>query len=293
MRSGDCAAGDRSHIIGPRAPLFPASNPAAPDVASHPPTMTSPELSIVVPVYDEEDNVGPLYERVVEALSNSVTWELLLVDDGSRDATVPRIEALVAEDHRVRGILHPRNLGQTAALLTGFRSARAPLIATLDGDLQNDPADLPRLLALLEGHDAAVGIRAKRRDSIVRRASSRIANAVRNALTGDDVVDTGCGIKLFRAEAARAIPAFEGMHRFFPTLLRYQGFTVVQVPVSHHPRTAGTSKYGVLNRLFRSLRDLSGVRGRRPRTARDRGARAAGRAAPADKRERTRNEVGV
>ena len=227
----------------------------------------APEISVVVPVFDEVDNLRPLLARVAAALRGR-PFELVLVDDGSRDGSAALIAALEREDARVRGLFHPVNLGQTAAIASGIRAARAPWIATLDADLQNDPADLPRLLLAAGEHDAVVGYRAGRKDTWVRRASSRVANAVRDRVTGDRVTDTGCSLKVFRAEAIRAVPFFEGMHRFLPTLLRWHGFSVIELPVSHHPRTAGRSKNGIGNRLVPALVDLCAVRWMRSRIIR-------------------------
>ncbi len=227
------------------------------------------ELSLVAPVYDEKDNLEPLYNRVVEVFGDRTRWELVLVDDGSRDGSAQVIRALAQRDPRVRGVFFAKNCGQTTAMRMGIHSSRAPLIATLDADMQNDPADIPKLIEQLGDNDAVVGYRLKRNDNFVRRASSRIANRVRNALSGDSIRDTGCSLKVFRAPAIREIPLhFEGMHRFMPTLLRYYGFKVVEHPVSHHPRRAGVSKYGVLNRAFRAFRDLLAVRWMRSRIRR-------------------------
>lgn len=223
------------------------------------------ELSIVAPAFNERGNLTPLYERVAEVLGDHPRWELVLVDDGSTDDTADVIRGLQREDRRVRGVFLERNCGQTCATKAGFDAARAPLIATLDADMQNDPGDLPLLLAALREHDAVVGYRVRRQDTFVRRVSSRIANAVRNRISGDDIRDTGCALKLFRAEAIRAIPLFEGMHRFLPTLLRFHGFSVIEHPVSHHPRQAGVSKYGVRNRAWRAFKDLLAVRWMRGR----------------------------
>jgi glycosyltransferase involved in cell wall biosynthesis len=226
------------------------------------------ELSLVAPVYDERENLEPLYQRVVEVFGTEKRWELVLVDDGSRDGSGDAIRALAKRDPRVVGVFFAKNCGQTAATCAGIQLARGALVATLDADLQNDPADLPAMIARLPGHDAVVGYRLKRHDSFVRRASSRIANGIRNWISQDDIRDTGCSLKLFRAEAIQAIPLFEGMHRFLPTLLRYHGYSVVEQAVSHRPRVAGKSKYGVMNRAFRALKDLFAVRWMRGRLIR-------------------------
>jgi glycosyltransferase involved in cell wall biosynthesis len=223
------------------------------------------DLSLVAPAYEEEENLEQLHARVQEVLGARWRWELVLVDDGSRDGTSDVIHALAERDPRVVGVFFGRNCGQTAASAAGIQLARGRMIATLDADLQNDPADLPEMIALLDGHDAVVGYRAKRRDTIVRRASSRIANGVRNWISKDRIRDTGCSLKVFRADAIRAIPLFEGMHRFLPTLLRYHGFSVIEHPVGHAPRRAGRSKYGVRNRAWRALKDLFAVRWMRRR----------------------------
>lgn len=222
-------------------------------------------ISLVVPAFDEEANLRPLFQRILAVFGARSDWELVLVDDGSRDGTAQVMRELAREDARVVGVFLARNCGQTAALAAGVHEARGECIATLDADLQNDPADLPGLLALLGDQDAVVGYRSRRRDTFVRRASSRFANWVRNGVSGDHIRDTGCSLKVFRSEALRAIPWFEGMHRFLPTLLRYQGYRVIEAPVSHHPRHAGRSKYGIRNRAWRAFKDLLAVRWMRGR----------------------------
>lgn len=225
-------------------------------------------LSMVVPAYDEEANLPLLHQRVSQVFGGRDDWELILVDDGSRDGTAEVIRGLARSDARVVGVFLARNGGQSGALAAGVREARGDAIATLDADLQNDPADLPALLEALRDHDAVVGYRARRRDTFVRRASSRIANAIRNRISGDQIRDTGCGLKVFRTEALRTIPWFDGMHRFLPTLLRYRGLSVLEVPVNHHPRHAGSSKYGIRNRALRAFLDLLAVRWMRSRLLR-------------------------
>jgi glycosyltransferase involved in cell wall biosynthesis len=217
------------------------------------------ELSIVVPVREEEENVAYLYERVCEALPE-LPWELVLVDDGSRDESWKLIAELARHDARVRGARLARRCGQSSALFAGIELARAPLIATLDADLQNDPFDLPRMLEQLDGCDAVIGCRHERQDPLGRRLAAGVARRLRDRVTGDSVRDTGCGLKLFRAEALARVPRFEGMHRFLPTLLRFHGLRVVEVPVSHFYRTRGRSKYGVFDRALPGLLDLLAVR---------------------------------
>ncbi len=223
------------------------------------------DLSLIAPVYNEEGNLRRLHARVAEIFGKTTDWELVLVDDGSKDGSAELIGKLSAEDPRVVGIFFSRNCGQTAATAAGIHLARGRLIATIDADMQNDPVDLPAMIALLAGHDAVVGYRLKRNDNFVRRASSKIANRIRNWISKDSIRDTGCSLKVFRAPAILAIPLFEGMHRFLPTLLRYHGFSVLEHPVSHHPRTAGVSKYGVMNRAWRAFKDLLAVRWMRGR----------------------------
>ena len=219
------------------------------------------DLSVVAPVFNERENLNPLVDELLAVLRPTRrTFEIVLIDDGSRDGSAEAIGALAAAIPEVRGIHFKANCGQTAAFHAGFNEARGAIVVTIDADLQNDPHDIPALLAALEGHDAAVGYRRERRDSMLRRLASRIANAVRNHVSGDDIIDTGCSLKAFRADALSEIKLFKGMHRFLPTLIRLEGRSVVQVPVNHRPRLSGTSKYGVWNRVFRSSADLLAVR---------------------------------
>jgi glycosyltransferase involved in cell wall biosynthesis len=223
----------------------------------------APDLSVVVPVYNEIGNLAALVERVSASLDATPwRWELLAVDDGSEDGSGERLDELAAAEPRLKVLHFAANCGQSAALDAGFRHARGRLVALLDADLQTFPEDLPQLIAGLEteGVDAVVGIRAERRDSGWKRFSSRFANAVRNRLTREDIADTGCPIKVFRAEAIRRVKMFKGMHRFLPTLLRMEGCTVTQVPVRHAERSAGKSKYGTWDRAFSGLRDALAVR---------------------------------
>jgi len=219
------------------------------------------EVSVVAPVYNERENLTPLVDELLAVLRPTrMPFEIVLVDDGSKDGSSEAIDALAAVHPEVRGVHFQANGGQTAAFDAGFRAARGAVVVTIDADLQNDPRDIPALLRALEGHDAAVGFRAERRDTIVRRLSSKLANAVRNRVSGDDIIDTGCSLKAFRAAPLREIKLWNGMHRFLPTLIKIEGGSVVQIPVNHRPRLAGTSKYGVWNRVFRSSADLFAVR---------------------------------
>jgi len=218
-------------------------------------------VTVVAPVFNESENLTPLVDELLQVMRpTGRAFEILLVDDGSTDGSAEAIKALAAAHPEVRGLHFAANRGQTAAFDAGFKEARGRVVVTIDADLQNDPRDIPKLLDALEGHAAAVGFRAARRDTTVRRWSSKIANAVRNRLSGDDIIDTGCSLKAFRAEALAQVKLWNGLHRFLPTLVKMEGGRVVQVPVHHRPRVAGTSKYGVWNRLFRSFADLLAVR---------------------------------
>lgn len=189
-----------------------------------------------------------------------VTHEVLFVDDGSTDGSGAVLSDLRSRHPEIRVLRARRNSGQSAAMIAGFRAARGAIIVTLDADRQNDPADIPALLERLPEYDAAAGYRAHREDGLIRRISSRVGNAIRNAVSGDDIIDTGCTLKAFRRECLADLPGFNGMHRFLPTLVRMAGFRVCQVPVNHRPRVAGRSKYGIANRLLPTLGDLLAVR---------------------------------
>jgi glycosyltransferase involved in cell wall biosynthesis len=192
--------------------------------------------------------------------SRSAPFELLFVDDGSTDGSAEILDRLAKENPRVTVVHFDRNYGQTSAFDAGFKRSQGELVITIDGDLQNDPEDIPTLLGYAKEFDLVCGWRHTRHDTPVRKISSRIANRVRSAVTGDRVHDTGCSLKIFRRAVVERIHLFEGMHRFFPALALMHGFTVTEVPVRHHPRTHGLSKYGVGNRLFKSLYDLFAVR---------------------------------
>ncbi|MDJ0838420.1 MAG: glycosyltransferase family 2 protein [Acidobacteriota bacterium] len=221
------------------------------------------DISIILPIYNERDNLHRLAEKIREAMGKlgDTTWEAMCVNDGSVDDSGIILESIASDDPRFRPLHFKCNQGQTAAFDAGIRNAKGRLLVTMDADLQNDPADIPLLLEHLSDDIGAVcGVRVKRRDNFIRRISSRLANWVRNRLSGDNITDTGCSLKLFRAECFQNIRLFEGMHRFLPTLVKMEGFRIVEVPVSHHPRFAGESKYGVWNRLFKSFKDLLAVR---------------------------------
>jgi len=224
--------------------------------------MNVPELSVVVPVCNEAENVEPL-AREIHAAVGSRPYEMIFIDDGSTDETAAILQRLKAELPALRVLRHSFRSGQSAAVASGVRAARAPWVATLDGDGQNDPADIPRLIA---ARDAQRGVqlfmgnrKASRKDTAFRKLQSNIANGVRSSLLGDGTPDTGCGIKLFSRDVFMDLPRFDHMHRFLPALFQRHGARVISVPVSHRPRTRGTSKYGMLNRLWVGIVDIGGV----------------------------------
>lgn len=219
------------------------------------------DVSLVIPVYNERENLAPLLDEIAAALSGR-RYEVVAVDDGSTDGSVAALKALQSAHPELHIVTFAANAGQTAAFAAGFRAARGPVIVTLDADGQNDPADIPALVDELARANAAAvaGYRAARQDSAWKRLQSRIANGVRNWLNHETIRDTGCSLKAFRADAVRNLPLFTGMHRFLPTLVRMQGGAVTEVPVRHRPRRSGTTKYGMWNRVFRSLADALAVR---------------------------------
>jgi glycosyltransferase involved in cell wall biosynthesis len=222
-------------------------------------------LSICVPVYNEEENLPLLHEAVMKVFdANKIDGELILVDDGSKDGSWKAIELLVAKDARVRGLRFAFNCGETAASDAGLRAARGKYVMTMDADLQNDPADIPAFLtALAQDWDCVCGSRVASRgkgDDFIRVASSRIANWVRNKLSDEQISDAGCTYRAFKRECVDKLKLYRGLHRFIPTLLKMEGFTVTEIAVTNNPRLHGESKYGVWNRLFKSFRDLLAIR---------------------------------
>lgn len=223
-----------------------------------------PDLSFVVPCHNEEGNLRPLVEAI-RAAADQVqrSWELILTDDRSTDGTWALIGELAAANPRIRGQRFAFNCGQSAAMFAGMKAARGRFIVTLDADLQNDPRDLPAFISELERFDCVCGSRVESRakgDSWVRILSSRIANGVRNRLSGENISDAGCCFRAFKRECADNLKFFKGMHRFLPTLFKIEGHTVTEVPIRHNPRGAGQTHYGVWNRLFASFYDLLAVR---------------------------------
>jgi len=225
------------------------------------------DLSVVIPVFNEEENLEPLLQELESALNSlGCTYEVVCVDDRSTDRSLQVLRRLEEEKPFLRVVAHSVNCGESAAQVTGIQRARGEIIVTMDADQQNDPADLRILLdALGEGVAAVCGVRRRRRDSLVKRISSRIANGFRNWVTGDRISDAGCTFRAMRRSALRELPVFNGLHRFLPTILRLQGYRVVEVQVSHRPRTRGVSKYGVGNRLWRGIRDCLAIRWYRAR----------------------------
>lgn len=220
---------------------------------------------MVIPIKDERDNLQPLTTQLTKVLgsleqSRGAPFEIVYVDDGSTDGSSALLDEIGRRTPEVRVLHFDRNHGQTAAFAAGFRHARGELIATLDGDLQYDPADITLLLPLITKYDLVCGRRRQRLDTFIRRLSSRMAYLIRNAVLRDGIHDSGCSLKVFRRAVVERIPLFHNMHRFFPALAKMHGFSVTEVPVQHFPRAHGRSKYGVGNRLFAGLYDLVAVR---------------------------------
>ena len=215
-----------------------------------------PAVSVVVPLFNEEENV-PLLQAELAAALAGLDYEIIFVDDGSMDQTV----AHIAAGPRIRVLRFEKNTGQSAAMYAGLHSARGAVAVLIDGDLQNDPADIPKLLAEIErGADLVCGYRAQRKDTVLKRITSRVANFVRSRFTKDGVRDTGCTLKAMRRECISALVPFKGMHRFIPALVKGAGFRLTEIPVNHRPRKFGQSKYGLGNRALRATIDMFGVR---------------------------------
>jgi dolichol-phosphate mannosyltransferase len=230
-----------------------------------------PDLSVVFPVYNEEENVPMLLDEIRQALDGKGwNYEMVAVDDGSTDRSLEVLRQSRARHPMLRVLALEKNTGQTAALDAGWRAARGTYVVSLDADLQNDPADIPGMIRKVEesGADMVIGVRVNRQDTWSRKIQSKIGNSVRNWITGDRITDTGCSLKLARREAIEPVRLFTGMHRFLPTLVRYAGYKVIEMPVNHRPRRFGVSKYGAMNRAFRGLADCMAVRWMSKRTLR-------------------------
>ncbi|MET4804445.1 glycosyltransferase family 2 protein [Bradyrhizobium sp. LB11.1] len=223
---------------------------------------SQPSVSIVVPVRNEADNIAPLIEEITTALDGRWAYEIIYVNDGSTDATGERLAAIMAQRDNLRQLRHTKSGGQSAAVRSGVRAARGAIVATLDGDGQNNPAFLPDLIAAVE-QGANVGLvagqRVGRKDTGFKKFQSRVANKVRNAILQDGTRDTGCGLKAFRREVFLMMPYFDGLHRFLPALVRREGFDIAYVDVIDRPRHSGVSNYGFFDRLWIGIMDLAGV----------------------------------
>lgn len=218
-------------------------------------------ISVVIPAYNEAESLRPLTIELLDTMrSIGKAFEILYVDDGSTDGTREVMRKLADEYAEVHFIGFKENRGQTSALAAGFKRVRGDVIVTLDADMQNDPRDIPKLLAKLDQYDMVCGWRQKRRDSVTRRISSRVANYVRNKLSDEQIVDVGCSLKVYKRECIENLKLFEGMHRFLPTLVKLEGYRVIEVPVNHRERALGVSKYNIRNRIVKAFLDLLAVR---------------------------------
>jgi dolichol-phosphate mannosyltransferase len=231
------------------------------DLSSSEPVVVN--VSIVVPVRNEAENVAPLIAEIMAALDGRWAYEIIYVNDGSTDATPARLAALMKQRENLRQIRHAASAGQSAAVRSGVRAARGVIVATLDGDGQNDPAFLPDLIAAIEKGDGGIGLaagqRVGRKDTGFKKLQSRIANGVRNAILRDGTRDTGCGLKAFRRDVFLSLPYFDGLHRFLPALVRREGYDIAYVDVIDRPRRSGVSNYGFFDRLWIGIMDLAGV----------------------------------
>lgn len=219
------------------------------------------DLSVVIPVYNERENLVFLEEEIEKALGKTnLKYEIIFVDDGSLDDSANIILSLRKQNSKIRLIQFTSNAGQTSAFAAGFSASKGNYVATLDADLQNDPSDIPKLLEKIGEFDVVCGWRFKRNDTWIKRISSKVANKVRNFVSNEDIEDTGCSLKVFRKECLESLKLFNGMHRFFPTLLKMEGYKVTQIKVGHNARKFGSSNYNIRNRLLASLVDLVAVR---------------------------------
>ena len=233
---------------------------------------TEPEISVVAPCYNERDNLRPLVEAIRAALDPlKRSYEIVIVDDYSTDGSWETLQELGRSDARVRAVRFAQNCGQSAALWAGIQAAKGRIIVTLDADMQNPPSEIPRFLEALKLADCICGSRVAARakgDNWIRRASSQIANSVRNKVSGETISDAGCCYRVFRRECVANVKFFKGAHRFLPTLIKMEGFSVAEIPISHQPRLTGKTHYGIWNRLFKSSADLLAVRWMKKRVIR-------------------------
>ncbi len=225
------------------------------------------EISVVVPVFNEEENLPLLIPKLVEVLNSlGQSYEMIFVDDGSTDRSLIILKEMASRNSLLRILRFKENRGLSTALVAGIREARGEKIVTLDSDLQNDPMDIPKLLGYLEHYDMATGWRQKREDSWLKKISSKVANAIRNWVSGEEIHDSACTLRAFKRECIKGIPIFNGMHRFLSTLVKMEGYRIIEVPVIHHPRRYGQSKYNIRNRMVRAFIDLLAVRWMKRRT---------------------------
>jgi dolichol-phosphate mannosyltransferase len=218
-------------------------------------------ISVVIPVYNEEENLPILVPQLAEVLGRlGKSYEMVFVDDGSTDGSRQLLRALISRYPQLRLFGLRKNCGETAAGAAGIKEARGDVIITMDADLQNDPKDIPGMLEYLKEYDMVTGWRQKREDSWVKRITSKIANGIRNGLSGETVRDSGCTFRAYKRKCLQNIKLFKGMHRFMPTLVKMEGFRVVEVPITHHPRQFGASKYTTWNRMWRAFVDLLAVK---------------------------------
>jgi glycosyltransferase involved in cell wall biosynthesis len=219
------------------------------------------DLTVLIPVFNEEENIQPLLDELVPVLDGlNKAYEILVVDDGSTDRTYRLLTEFQKSRPQIRLIKFARNYGKMDALAAGFKRARGDMVVTMDGDLQNDPRDIPRLLERIGPYDLVIGHRVRRNDNWFRRLQSRAANRIRNAVIRDGVADSGCGLQAFRREPLQGMRFFRGLHRFLPALFKMEGYKVAEIPVNHRPRHAGRAKYGIRNRVIRAFDDMMAVR---------------------------------
>ena len=218
-------------------------------------------ISVVVPVYNEEENLPILIPRLAEVLEPlGESYEMIFVDDGSIDGSRKIIKEMSSKYPQIRLVGFKKNCGETAAGAAGLREANGKVVITIDADLQNDPKDIPRMLEYLKEYDMVTGWRQEREDSWIKRITSKIANEIRNGLSGETIRDSGCTFRAYRRECLQNIKLYKGMHRFMPTLVKMEGFRVVEIPIAHHPREFGVSKYTTWNRMWRAFIDLLAVK---------------------------------
>ena len=219
------------------------------------------DISLVVPVYNEEENLPILIPEMTEVLQGlGKSYEMIFVDDGSTDGSRALLKRMIAQDPQIRLLGFKRNCGETAAGAAGLKEARGKIVITMDADLQNDPKDIPKMLGYLKDYDMVSGWREKREDSRIKRITSKIANGIRNGLSKESVRDSGCTFRTYKRECLQNLKLYKGMHRFMPTLVRMEGFRVIEIPINHRPRKFGVSKYNTWNRMWRAFVDLLAVR---------------------------------